>query len=1356
MRRRATALLALLALLPVCAEPDIPDLVTKLGADDWKVREEATSALVDVGEPAVEALREAARSSDAEVRMRAASALEAIDCGLSSKGYARFGNVREAWRDLDRNERREMFVRMSAELSAPERARVFAKLAIEEEDDDSRSMLVESALASDGPRAMAVFGARMDAMDPKKDAALAVKVASWYNANGQADKGLAILDRIAGPMDLPLVLAREVSRVYASNRNWKRAAEAFGALADRAPQADETEAAGERAAYLKLAGEDREFDAALALAARADPDSRDTAYAAALRKLESEGLVRGALEVVARGAEAGCGGDFAVLAGRLLLSQGRDAEALFMFRRALKGLEVDAVIEAFAEEIREACAATGHMALATREFALELRTPEKSAAAHAAAARILSEGGFPGAAAAEWRRAAALAPGSLTAAAETARALSSCGDPRAARWRATVLATAGPDSVEAALADLPLPGRTSRPVVRRAVDADFQGAPSFHATAGDVAATADTGRRELVGFDPSGRVLWKWRWAEPPRQIEGRFNRVRTWEFADLVALPDAFLLVVRENDTVTRDFNSESGWAGAWLAVVDAATGLTLSLARAEGGVCDPTRASVALGGRLFVASEDLSVLVATDVHTARTAWIRPLHRASARTDPSRVEVLPRLAARDGLVFVPSPHGHSVLALRAADGSTAWEAPVPGAAVDVALDGADLWACAGESLVRIEPATGRVLWTANLGATVIGAPARLGEVMAVRTRDGLLRGLTAESPFGERWRVFVGPAAQLETVVAAEGAFFLCRRDSRDALPSWAVAPDGRPLRRLYLRFTFPPENWRGRLLVDDMFGRRQAFCLPAGGDDFSPLFPSGLLLVDGTALASGDGARIAALAAGHPPEVSAALAGAALALDPENPDALALRVRSSPAVDTLDPGAVGGLRADAWRALDAFPPLDPRRADAVKAVESVLQMELPLPVRFERDSVPWVAELRIFNALLRLSASPADRDALAAVADSGLRAAAAYLPEATASPEAAVARLRCGDLQALPAVVAELDEPSGLVRMEAAEALAWCPDPAAAEALKRHLGADEPVRVRLSAALAAGGADPAALDVLEKFGLPADEDPVFLRSASLLLAAGRPRALDALANPANYRRSAGSWDSPLEILAAAPGEAGPARLEDLVRGGGESALAAARALMTRDRPRAMRALAAALEKTPPRGDNERWLLQMISTSEVPAVAPLYAERAKAALGGMEDISWPALFHMIAESLDACGKGAEARKHLDVYGSILPDAAETNNNTAWFLSIARSPGMRDGAAALPRAMRAVAAEPWNSGYWDTLAEAFLAAGHPGAACHVAAFALALAPADGEPYSEPYYEKQLAKMLSRRAAAGPR
>lgn len=1348
MRPRAVALLLLLALVPASAEPDIPALIASLGADDWKAREDATAALIDAGDPALPALREALNSGDAEVRMRAGSAIDAIECGLTAKGYARFGNVREAWKDLNRDQRREMLGRLMQGLNAAERGRTFAKLALEEEDEDTRTMLIETALQADGARAMAIFGERIEKLDPKKDASFVVKVASWYKANGQAAKAVEVLDKVSGPMDLPMNLAREVAGIYASNRNWSRAADAFGKLAEHAPGIDEAEAAGDRIAYLKLGGDDMEFAAALELAARANPESRDVAFGAALAKLRAEGMAQGALAVVARGAEAGCTGEFAIRAGQLLLSMGRDTEALLMFRKALKGVEVDAAIEGYIDEIREACASAGVEVIATREFAAELKDPSKAAAAHAAAARALSDAGHAGAAAVEWQRAAALCPGSPIATAEAARALAAAGDPRAAQWAASVRSMAGDGAAETDLALLPAKGSPARVVVRRAVEAEFLGSPSFHAAAGDVAATADAGRRELIGFSPSGRVLWRWRWAEPPRQIDGRFPRTRSWDFADLFALPDAFVLVVHEADVVTREFNTDSGWAGAWIAVIDAETGTTRTLARAEGSVCDPSHASVVHGGRLFVANEELSVVVATDLATARTAWIRPLHRSLARTDPSRIEVLPRLAARDGLVFVPSPHGASVLALRAADGSTAWEAPTPGPAIDVALDGTAVWACAADSILKLDAATGRVLQQVKLGATVVGAPARLGDVLAVRTKDGWLRGLPAADPSAESWKLFIGAAARLETIVATDGAFFLCRRDRNDVLPSWVVSPSGEALRRLYLRFTFPPENWRGTLLVDDLFGRRQAFCLPAGGDDFSPLFPSGLLRIDGAAIAAGDAGKIALLAEGKAPAVAAALASAALAVDPENPEALTLRLKLA---TPDDPEAAGSLRADAWRALDAFPPLDPRRTETLKVVHEVVKFEVPLLVKFDTDAGPWVDEMRLFNALLRIAKSPADRDAIAALGDSGLRGAASFLPPAAQDAASAIARLRCGDTSALGRVIEELHLPAGLVRMEAAEALCWRSEKEAVDALRQHLGDGEPVRVRLSAALATGAADPAALDVLEKFGLPSDNDAVFLRSASILLAAGRPRALEALANPENSRRGAGEWDSPFEMLAFAPGTAGPDKLEALISPKGTTGLMAARALMQRDRPRAMRAMAAALEKCDANGDNERWLLQLISCSELPAAAPLYATRAKAHLQGEDDLSWPALFHMLAESLDAAGKGAEARKYLDTYGAILPDTAETNNNTAWFLSIAKTPEMHDGPAALPRAIRAVAAQPWNAGYWDTLGEAFRACGLLDEAVFVAATAMEMAPRDGELYSEPYYEKQLAKMLGLRA-----
>jgi len=57
----------------------IEKLVAGLGAEEWAAREEASKALVKIGAPAEPALRQAARSSDAEVASRAKEALNVIE-----------------------------------------------------------------------------------------------------------------------------------------------------------------------------------------------------------------------------------------------------------------------------------------------------------------------------------------------------------------------------------------------------------------------------------------------------------------------------------------------------------------------------------------------------------------------------------------------------------------------------------------------------------------------------------------------------------------------------------------------------------------------------------------------------------------------------------------------------------------------------------------------------------------------------------------------------------------------------------------------------------------------------------------------------------------------------------------------------------------------------------------------------------------------------------------------------------------------------------------------------------------------------------------------------------------------------
>ncbi len=72
-------MLALLVTIALTQDPQLDDLIKRLGDDDFAAREEAQAALVKRGEAALAKLREAAKSSDAEVAKRAGAAIEAIE-----------------------------------------------------------------------------------------------------------------------------------------------------------------------------------------------------------------------------------------------------------------------------------------------------------------------------------------------------------------------------------------------------------------------------------------------------------------------------------------------------------------------------------------------------------------------------------------------------------------------------------------------------------------------------------------------------------------------------------------------------------------------------------------------------------------------------------------------------------------------------------------------------------------------------------------------------------------------------------------------------------------------------------------------------------------------------------------------------------------------------------------------------------------------------------------------------------------------------------------------------------------------------------------------------------------------------
>jgi hypothetical protein len=76
--------LGLSALVPAADPPkadaeQIAKLIKQLGNDDFEVREKATKELEAIGTPALEALREATKTGDAEVKTRAAALLEKVE-----------------------------------------------------------------------------------------------------------------------------------------------------------------------------------------------------------------------------------------------------------------------------------------------------------------------------------------------------------------------------------------------------------------------------------------------------------------------------------------------------------------------------------------------------------------------------------------------------------------------------------------------------------------------------------------------------------------------------------------------------------------------------------------------------------------------------------------------------------------------------------------------------------------------------------------------------------------------------------------------------------------------------------------------------------------------------------------------------------------------------------------------------------------------------------------------------------------------------------------------------------------------------------------------------------------------------
>lgn len=89
-------------------------------------------------------------------------------------------------------------------------------------------------------------------------------------------------------------------------------------------------------------------------------------------------------------------------------------------------------------------------------------------------------------------------------------------------------------------------------------------------------------------------------------------------------------------------------------------------------------------------------------------------------------------------------------------------------------------------------------------------------------------------------------------------------------------------------------------------------------------------------------------------------------------------------------------------------------------------------------------------------------------------------------------------------------------------------------------------------------------------------------------------------------------------------------------------------------------------------------------------------------------------------------------------------------NGLAWFLATAQDPALRRPSQAVALAQKAVALAPLPH-IWDTLAEAYFAAGQPQRAVAAARAALAARPDE----RHEYYQAQLRRFLSAAQGARP-
>ena len=173
-----------------------------------------------------------------------------------------------------------------------------------------------------------------------------------------------------------------------------------------------------------------------------------------------------------------------------------------------------------------------------------------------------------------------------------------------------------------------------------------------------------------------------------------------------------------------------------------------------------------VVAGGRVFVVVTDGTV-VSLDLVSGTTMWTARLG-VDAHGSPAVVGSLLLIGADDG--------AH---ALALSSGNPQWAQPRPGAirGAPAVVGGLVVFASAGGTAVGLDPATGRIRWTALLGAPNDTSVAAADGTVVVGTTDGTAVALDP-STGAVRWRTTVDAGARIGTPAIADGRVMLASLD--------------------------------------------------------------------------------------------------------------------------------------------------------------------------------------------------------------------------------------------------------------------------------------------------------------------------------------------------------------------------------------------------------------------------------------------------------------------------------------------------------------------------------------------------------------------------------------------------